>query len=309
MTTEVQSFRMREFRIDVPVESFFVRSADGLAIRAHRVGTGPHRWLIPPGMGTPLLCWKHIFEHFSDRMTLVTWDQRGCYGSEHPRCRSELRFDRHVEDGLAVLDALGWHDRFVTGSWSMGVQLGLALYERMPERIAALTLINGACGNVLRTAYGGPSMAPLRRLVLDGTLLASPLLAPLARRLLQSGRIGQLMDRLAVSTANAAFVTAVTRKLAELDLGNYVAILRELDRHTNEHVLESVRVPTLVTAGSKDVATPPPVMAELHRRIAGSRYVVIDRGTHYTPLEYPAELNRALEQFFAQVFAQSWDRA
>jgi hypothetical protein len=36
---------MRDARIDLPVESFFVRSADGLSIRAHRVGTGPICWL------------------------------------------------------------------------------------------------------------------------------------------------------------------------------------------------------------------------------------------------------------------------
>jgi pimeloyl-ACP methyl ester carboxylesterase len=48
------------------------------------------------------------------------------------------------------------------------------------------------------------------------------------------------------------------------------------------------------------------VMAELHRRIAGSRYVLIDGGTHYTPLEYPDELNRALDRFFAEVFPESW---
>jgi pimeloyl-ACP methyl ester carboxylesterase len=41
-------------------------------------------------------------------------------------------------------------------------------------------------------------------------------------------------------------------------------------------VLASVKVPPLVTAGSKDVATPPSVMAALHRRTAGSRYVVIE---------------------------------
>jgi pimeloyl-ACP methyl ester carboxylesterase len=176
----------------------------------------------------------------------------------------------------------------------------------MPERIAALTLINGAFGNVLRNAYGTPAGAPLRRLLVGGTVRASGLLTLLARPLLRSGTVGSLMSWLRVSTANAEFVTAVTQELSVLDLGNYFAILRELDRHSSEHVLERVRVPTLITAGSKDVATPPWVMAELHRRIAGSRYVLIDGGTHYTPLEYPDELNRALDRFFAEVFPESW---
>ncbi len=298
---------MSEFRIQAPVESFHVRSADGLSIRVHKVGTGPHRWLIPPGLGTPLLCWKHIFDRFGERMTMVTWDQRGCYGSGTPKRRRDLAFERHVEDGLAVIDELGWKEPFVTGSWSMGVQLGLALYERMPKRIRALTLINGAFENVLKTAYGPSFTAPLFRLALGGTVLASPLLTPLARTLLRSGRIGAVMDRLAVSTANAAFVTAVTRELANLDMGTYFAILRELDRHSCNHVVDQVSVPTLITAGEKDVATPPSVMQRLHRRIEKSDYILIDRGTHYTPLEYPEALNEALERFFAErVYGDSW---
>ena len=291
---------MSDFRIQASVESFEVRSADGLAIRAHKVGHGPHHWLIPPGQGTPLLCWKHVFDRFGDRMTMVTWDQRGCYGSGRPKRRRDLAFERHVEDGLAVIDALGWDEPFVTGSWSMGVQLGLALYERMPERIRALTLINGAFANVLTTAYGPSFTAPLFRLALDGTVLASPVLTPLARSLLRSGRVGAVMDRLAVSTANAAFVTAITRELASLDMGTYFAILRGLDRHSCDHVVERVQVPTLITAGTKDVATPPAVMQRLHGRIVNSDYVLFERGTHYTPLEYPEKLNAALERFFAE---------
>lgn len=298
---------MGDFRIEAPVESFDVRSADGLGIRAHKVGRGPRRWLIPPGLGTPLLCWKHIFERFSDRMTMVTWDQRGCYGSGSPKRRRDLAFERHVEDGLAVIDKLGWDEPFITGSWSMGVQLGLALYERMPERIRALAFINGAFAHVLETAYGPSFTAPLFRLALGGTVLASPVLTPLARSMLRSGRFGALMDRFAMSTANAAFVTAITQELASLDMGTYFAILRELDRHSCDHVVESVKVPTLITAGTKDVATPPSVMERLHRRIPNSDYVLFERGTHYTPLEYPEKLNEVLERFFSErVFGAGW---
>ena len=57
---------------------------------------------------------------------------------------------------------------------------------------------------------------------------------------------------------------------------------------------------------SKDVAAPPAVAEELHQQIPRSRYVLIENGTHYTPLEYPEALNRALEEFFRGVFAEEW---
>jgi len=292
--------------IEVPVESFFVRSRDGTRIRAHRSGVGPHRWLLMPGLGTPLLVWKHVFERFHDKMTMVTWDQRGCYGSDSPLRREQLAFDYHVEDALAVLQHLGWSEPFVTGSWSMGVQLGLALYERFPERVRALTLINGAFEHVLHTAYGPPQTTPLIRAMLQGVIRAAPLVAKPTQRLLQSGRAGYLMDRLRVSTNNIEFVTEVTKELGQVDFANYFTILLELDRHSGRAVLPRVKVPTLITAGGKDVATPPEVAEELHRGIPHAEYVLIENGTHYTPLEYPEQLNHALDGFFGRVFGTDW---
>ena len=298
---------MAHDRIDVEVESFDVRSRDGLRIRVHRAGTGPHRWLLTPGMGTPLLCWKHIFEAFHERMTIVTWDQRGTYASEAPRRPAQLAFEHHVEDGLAVIEALDWDEPFVTGSWSMGVQIGLALYDRLPGRIAALALINGAFEHVLRTAYGPPVTRPLLRAALRSSVAAAPVTGPFVRQLFRRGVAGHLMGGLGVSTANREFVMAVTRALSDLDLANYLRILLELDRHSARPILERVRVPTLITAGSEDVATPPAVAQELHGLIPGSEYVEIPRGTHYTPLEYPLELNQAIERFFSErVFLGSW---
>lgn len=292
--------------IDVPVESFFVRSRDGTRIRVHRSGVGPHRWLLVPGLGTPLLVWKHVFERFGDKMTMVTWDQRGCYDSESPLRREQLAFDYHVEDGLAVLAELGWTEPFVTGSWSMGVQLGLELFARCSERVRALTLINGAFEHVLHTAYGPPQTTPLIRGMVRGVARIAPLLARPTRRFLQSGRAGFLMDRLRVSTSNAEFVTAVTKELSRVDFANYFTILLELDKHSGREVLSRVNVPTLITAGGKDVATPPAVAEELHRGIPHAELVIIDNGTHYTPLEYPDELNRALDGFFGRVFGEEW---
>ncbi len=48
-------------------------------------------------------------------------------------------------------------------------------------------------------------------------------------------------------------------------------------------------------------------MQRLHRRIAKSDYVLVERGTHYTPLEYPAEVNEAIERFLVErVFGESF---
>ena len=292
-------------RISTKVEPFDVRSADGVRIRAYKAGRGPLKWLLVPGLGTPLLVWKHVMERFGEKMTMVTWDQRGCFDSELPPLE-QLGFERHVEDGLAVLDALRWAEPFVTGSWSMGVQLGLEIFKRKREEVRALTLINGAFEHVLHTAYGPKHTTPLLRAGLRGVVRAAPLLAWPTRRILASGLVGTFMHRARVCTNNAEFVKEVTMELANVDLGAYFTSLIELDKHSCRAVLPFVDVPTLVTAGGKDVATPPELMRELHEAIPGSEYLLIPNGTHYTPLEYPVELNEALDRFFAKVFSSDW---
>lgn len=296
-------------RIDVPVESFDVRSSDGLRLRVHRAGSGPHRWLLVPGLGTPLLVWKYIIEAFADRMTIVTWDQRGLYGSEAPArpFDGDLAVRRHVDDAEAILDHLGWCGPYVTGSWSMGVATGLELYRRRPDQVTGLALINGPFEHVFRRAYGPAFTAPLIRGIVRGLVRGSPLLGPLVDPFFGSGLAGRLMDRLGVSTANGEFVVAVTKRVGEVDLGNYMQILLELDRHSSRDVLPTVRVPALVTAGARDDAAPPAVVKELHRLLPGSTYVEFPRGTHYTPMEYPQELVEALDRFFrAEVFPDTW---
>lgn len=295
-------------QIEVPVESTTVRSADGLLIRAHRVGDGPHRWLLPPGMGTPLLCWKHIMEAFAPKMTIVTWDQRGTFDSEDPPTRQGLAFERHVEDGLAVLESLDWGDEtFVTGSWSMGVQIGLEIYRRMPQRVAGLTLINGSAEHPLKTAYGPAITRPLLVAILRGLVAASPKLNGVFKPLCFSGYAGRLVMALRIARANEPFVTAVTQEMARLDLGNYLQILLEADQHSASDVLNDIQVPTLITAGTKDMASPPRVAKKMLGRIPWSDYVEVEGSTHYTPLEYPDKLNEALDRFFAfRVFPETW---
>ncbi|MEZ4222144.1 MAG: hypothetical protein R3B13_14510 [Polyangiaceae bacterium] len=47
----------------------------------------------------------------------------------------------------------------------------------------------------------------------------------------------------------------------------------------------------------------------MRARIPHADYAFFERGTHYTPLEYPDELNAALERFFAKVYAGEWESA
>jgi pimeloyl-ACP methyl ester carboxylesterase len=65
--------------------------------------------------------------------------------------------------------------------------------------------------------------------------------------------------------------------------------------------LPALRVPALVLTGRDDHFAPPEAAAEVQRRIAGARLVVIDGAGHMLTSEQPAAFNAAVEQFLAEL--------
>ena len=61
--------------------------------------------------------------------------------------------------------------------------------------------------------------------------------------------------------------------------------------------LHRIQVPTLVTVGSFDLATPPLYACEVAQRIPGAELVVFDRGGHLHNVENPQEFNRVTLDF------------
>lgn len=295
-------------RINAPITPLEVTSADGTLIRAYLCGTGPHLWLLPPGLGTPLLGWKYLLEHFADRMTIVTWDPRACYQSRAPERPESLGIPFHVEDGVAVLKAAGWENKsFVLGGWSMGIQISLELYRRFKPQVQAMVLINGTFEHVLKTAFPYPVIKDVLPHLVQGVATASPLFAPISRHLLGQPWAISLLKRLGIVTANRDFFGQVVSCFRELDFTNYFPMMVQINRHSARDVLPTVNVPTLITAGTMDKMTPMSVSRFMQERIPGSELFVVENGTHYTTIEYPDVINANLTEFFKnKVFRADW---
>jgi len=295
--------------IDTPMKPFQVTSADGTSIQVWQAGTGPHRVLLSPGMGTPVLCWKYLFERFADRVTFVTWDPRGCYGSAKPADPANVEVANHVDDGEAVLAALGWSGSpYVCAGWSMGVQLSLELYARHPDDVAGLVLINGAFEHVLRTVTLFPGAEPVVDRLLGLGQRLGPYTSPVVRALLSQDWSIQALLHLGIVSDNEAFFGEVLKEFRLLDFGFYSGMIRALNHHSSRALAPTVRVPTLITAGTADKMTPLETARELRFLIPDAELFVIPNGTHYTTLEYPEIVNLKLDDFFRRrVFDGTWD--
>jgi pimeloyl-ACP methyl ester carboxylesterase len=58
-----------------------------------------------------------------------------------------------------------------------------------------------------------------------------------------------------------------------------------------------IKVPTLIIAGKYDLLTPPKFSEYLHRKIEGSRFVLVEDAGHMVTLEKPKEVNEAIREF------------
>jgi pimeloyl-ACP methyl ester carboxylesterase len=65
-------------------------------------------------------------------------------------------------------------------------------------------------------------------------------------------------------------------------------------------MVDTVRVPTLAITGEKDLFTPLETSRSIVDRIPGAELMVVQGGTHYTPVEFPMVVNLRIEKFLRE---------
>jgi len=268
-------------------------SRDGTRIHYSVWGQGPRTLVLCPGLATPPLTYRYIITRFAPQWRVVTWDMRGTYRSAVPAGGiTSQRVEDSVDDLEAIIDAENLNS-FVIGGWSMGCQITLEFYRRQPSRCLALALINGGFEHVLKHV-GHPRVSPLVQHIIHKSGLLGPLLNPLTRWPLRQTWVLRSLRALSLVAANEDFVFQVIRQFCDNDFTTYYRMLEALNEHSAADVLPHVHVPTLITTGTRDFMTPISQARVMATQIPDAELVVIPRGTHYTPLEFPHRINEAL---------------
>jgi pimeloyl-ACP methyl ester carboxylesterase len=282
------------------VEERRVRSFDDTDLAYHTVGEGPPI-LLANGLGGSWRAWTHQIRYFRDRYRFVSWDQRGLYRSSPPADRGALDICAHARDAIAVLDAERIERTAVWG-WSMGVQVALEIWRRVPQRIALLVLINGVAGRPWDTLANVRSIGCLAPHVL-ATLRRMPgLVAAVTRRAVSWKGTPVWAQRLGLvsSTLDVAIFEELARSFADLDMGIYMQTLQQIGEHDAHDVLPTIRVPLLMIAGGRDWMTPSAAAERVAREVPGAELWIVPEATHYLAVEYPELLNRRIERFMQE---------
>jgi pimeloyl-ACP methyl ester carboxylesterase len=281
---------------------------DGTRIGTYQAGRldGPVI-VLTHGLGGSMAAWSHFVRHFESRFRIVSWDYRGLYRSSRPSgpdTPDAWSIARHCDD-LGALLAAEHVEKAVFVGWSMGVQVNLEYYRRRPERFLGLVNINGTAGKPFETAFRAEWFRKVAPIALDILQRSAPAI----------GRLGPYASVLTKTRALLAFAKAVglcapsldeevffalAGDFPRLDFDAYSRVFRALGEHDTRDMLSTVKTPTLVVAGDRDLFTPIGTAREIVEKIPGAEMITIQGGTHYTPIEYPMVVNLRIERFLRE---------
>jgi 3-oxoadipate enol-lactonase len=227
-----------------------------------------------------------------DRFRCITLDFRG--QGRSAASRGGYQIEQHTADVLAVVRRLDVAPMHVVGL-SMGGFVALRIAARDPSLLRSLTLINTSAAAHAR------SKVPKQLMLAAVARLTGVSLAPVLSGV-EAEMYGEAFRR---DPARVGERDMWRQRWARADRSALVkTLLGFMIRPDIRDELGNVTVPTLIIAGAADASLPPSYSRQIHSLIPGSRLVELPGVGHSSPVEEPAGVTRALEQFLTDVQAQ-----
>jgi len=283
------------------MEPRFFTSFDGARIAYYLFGEKNRKTMIlANGLGGNIVAWRHFIRHFEKDYRIISWDYRGLYNSDGGSAICDFSFDAHCAD-LKKLLAITKVRKATFVGWSMGVQLNFDFYRKYPAYFNSLVQINGAYGNIFDSAFNA-SLTKVSPLLIYFVEYVFPRIAVLNPILTRTRAVIALskFTGLVSSTLDEEVFFELVNEFIYLNFSNYAKTLNELGRHNAEDMLGSIKVPTLIVAGDRDLMTPTFLSEDMSKKIPDSELFVITGGTHYTPVEFPDVVNLRIEKFLRE---------
>jgi pimeloyl-ACP methyl ester carboxylesterase len=247
---------------------------DGVNIYYEERGSGP-AVLLSHGYSASARMWSGQMAALSDRYHVIAWDMRGHDRSDSPNDAALYSHETTIGDMAAILDTCG-AQRAVIGGLSLGGFMTLAFNLAHPERVAALMLFD--CGPGYKK--DGPREEWNR----------------------MAGTMASALERKGLAAMGAGAEVVISHHRSAQGLAHAArGILRQSDSGVIES-LPSIKSPTLVLAGAKDVQflAATDYMAA---KIPGAERVIIEGAGHAANIDQAEAFNKAVRGFLDRVSA------
>jgi pimeloyl-ACP methyl ester carboxylesterase len=292
---------------------FDLVAADGTRLVAWRNANadGP-RVLVCNGMGVPPEAWPRLIAD-GCRYQVAGWNQRGVLGSDRPADPARIEIADHVQDAVALMDALGWEDAILV-AWSLGVNVAFELANEHPERVAGLLSVAGVPGGTFDTILA-PQLVPrpLRRPLGLGIARTGKALAPqlnLLSRVVPRGRPFAEIIRysgVVLPMADVRDVQPWVETFFGQDWDWYFGLALALERHGRIDP-SFIDVPVTIVAGAVDALTSQGDVLGYARQIRDAEVHLLP-GSHCIPLEFPDRIMEMLDRLDVRVTAHRAGRS
>ena len=249
-----------------------------------RTGSGP-LVLFMHGAGGNRTNWDEQLMALEPFFTAVSWDARG-YGLSQDY-DGALDFADFSSDILRVLEHYDAESAHLVGL-SMGGRIAQDFYERCPDRVASLVLVDTFAGHseLFRADHRDEFIRVRTQPLAEGRKPRE--IAPTVARTLVGADVSEdVFQRLVDS-------------LAAVRPASYTKALDATLTYDRVAVLESFDVPTLLIFGAEDPLTTPELGRKMHARIKDSTFVEIAGAGHLSNIEKPDEFNDALLAFLSE---------
>jgi pimeloyl-ACP methyl ester carboxylesterase len=251
-------------------------------------GSGPDVLLIA-GLTDPAEAWSFQLDGLSNRYRVTAYDNRGT-GRTPLRENDPLTVATMADDAAAVIRGLGAESAHVCG-FSGGSAVAQELALRHPDAVRSLVLMS-------TWARTEPLFLAItrawRRLAANATD---------ERAMLEDFLIWIYTER----GHKNGFVDAVIEEALGFEHPQSTEdFLRQLDAfepHDSYDRLPLIEAPTLVLAGSQDIATPPRLSRVVADRIPGAEFQLMEGEAHQPFQESPDDFNARVKAFWQRVDA------
>jgi 3-oxoadipate enol-lactonase len=234
-------------------------------------------WLIlSNSLGTTLEMWQPQLPELLRHFRVLRYDTRGHGSSAVPP--GPYRIEQLGEDVIALMDGLGIARAHFCGL-SMGGMIGIWLGVHRPARLERLVLCNTA-------ALIGPREVWDARIAKVNAEGMAAIVPAVIDRWFTPGFTARAPQQ----------VDIVRHMLLATDQAGYAAncaAVRDMDQRAT---VASIKVPTLVIAGTHDKSTPAADGKWLADQIAGARYVELD-AAHLSNWEQAERFTQELVNF------------
>jgi len=239
--------------------------------------------VLSHALGLDLSMW-HAFAHeLGETHPVLRYDHRGHGGSSVPP--GPYTLDALVDDAARLIGEWGRGPVVFIGL-SMGGMVGQGLAIRHPQRVRGLVLANTAA------RYPEAAQATWTQRVAA----------------VQEGGMAAVADMVVERYLHAdfrasepAFAAALRQTLLRCDPAGYIASCRAVAAVDWLDALPSIKVPTLVIAGDRDLGATPAMAQQIAERISGAKLEVMKDASHLSVAEQPEAFATLVRGFLKRV--------